>query len=42
MEGITHLGGSRELFVDNYLIDNINGAFLKLHHPVSGVPVCGI
>ena len=36
MGGITHLGGSRELFVDNYLIDNISGACLKLHHPVSG------
>ena len=34
--GIIHLGSNRELFVDNYLIDNISGSSLKLHEPLPG------
>ncbi|MBS3777522.1 MAG: hypothetical protein KGY70_20180 [Bacteroidales bacterium] len=28
-----HIGNRRELFVDDYLIDKMNGAELRLHHP---------
>lgn len=28
------IGSKRELFVDDYLIENMNGVSLKLHHPV--------
>ena len=33
---IINLGSNRELFVDNYLIDNISGSSLKLHQPLPG------
>ena len=36
MVDIVHLGSNRELFVDNYLIDNISGSSLKLHEPLPG------
>ena len=35
METIRDIGTRLELFVDRYLIDNLNGTDLKLHHPVS-------
>ncbi|MBS3771002.1 MAG: hypothetical protein KGY69_12195, partial [Bacteroidales bacterium] len=28
-----HIGNRRELFVDDYLIDKMEGAELRLHHP---------
>ena len=34
MEPITDIGTRRELFVDRYLIDSLNGTQLKLHHPI--------
>ena len=33
---VLDIGGRRELFVDEYLIDELNGTQLKLHNPCSG------
>ena len=33
---ILNIGSQRELFLDHYLIDKIEGARLKLHEPKSG------
>ena len=33
MEFVISLDNKRELFVDNFLIDSLDGTSLKLHHP---------
>ena len=35
---IREIGSRRELFVDNYLIDQLNDASLRLHHPQPAEP----
>ena len=35
---IREIGSRRELFVDNYLIDQLNGVWLRLHHPQPAGP----
>ncbi|TKJ34475.1 MAG: hypothetical protein CEE38_17865 [Planctomycetes bacterium B3_Pla] len=37
--GYIDIGSRRELFVDNYLIDSLDGVRLKLHHPRDEGPV---
>ena len=40
-EGVLDIGSRLELFVDYYLIDSLNGAQLKLHHPTrQNVALC--
>lgn len=34
-----HIGNSRQLFIDHYLIEELNGSELRLHHPVPEGPV---
>lgn len=36
MTDVRDLGTRRELFVDTFLIDRLNGAYLRLHEPVPG------
>ena len=31
---VRNIGGRRELFVDDWLIDELRGAEFRLHHPV--------
>lgn len=38
-ENIIDLGDKREIFVDHYLIDKLDGTSLQLHHPVDQGPV---
>ena len=33
-DNVIHIGSRRELFVDRHLIEKMNGAELRLHHPV--------
>ena len=35
---VREIGSRRELFVDNYLIDQLNDASLRLHHPQPAEP----
>ena len=36
---VIDIGSNRELFVDKYLIDNLDGARMALHHPRNEGPV---
>ena len=36
---VIDIGSNRELFVDEYLIDNLDGARMVLHHPRNEGPV---
>jgi len=38
-DSVIALGNQREIFVDNYLIEKLDGTYLVLHHPVDRGPV---